>query len=114
MNPFQINSKKELAAIVRQDGFVGALSHLTELAKEEEAIIRSQNDADLRNAFETVFYTMMDCHKGASKSKKKMIERVVGAEGVLSALKILHWDSPDHCIAMQEAHEKIKSWQKSD
>ena len=110
----KLDTKKFLTKLLEQDGFAGVASTLGEIAKEQENLIRESNDADLACAFTYVFYILMDCFKGAGKKNKKQIKNVVKIDSVQEALKIVHWDSPNHCEAMKEAYQTIKAWEKEE
>lgn len=110
----KLNTKKFLTKLIEQDGFGNVAAILGEVAKEQEELIRESNDTDLACAFTYVFYILMDCFKGAGKKNKAQIKNVVQIDPVQEALRIVKWDSPNHCEAMKEAYKTIKEWENEN
>lgn len=110
----KLDTKKFLEKLIEQDGFGNVAGTLGEVAREQEKLIRESNNSHLACAFTFALYVLMDCYKGAGKKNKKQIKNLVKIDSVKEALKIVNWDSPNHCPAMKEAYQTIKEWEKEE
>jgi hypothetical protein len=107
----KIDPKKTIQKLIKQEGFGSVAQILGEVAKDEENLIRKSSDNSLRCAFETILPALIECFPRVGKRKQEFIKQIVGFIPVQESLKIVGWDSPNHCIAMKEACKTIKEWQ---
>jgi len=106
----KLDPKKTLVQLIKQEGFCNIAGTLGEVAKETEDLIRDANDRDLQQAFEIMFYGLMDCYKGAGKKNQKQIRDFMEIDCVKASLEMSHWESHNHCPAMIDACKTIKEW----